>query len=94
MAEMKSEIDIALAQEKLDKVLEALYTSRTDVLGLDAPTIAASAQTDAIRSVLVLAGLCTEASLINLIADNLTERMEEMVDSGLLDEEDLSVQKE
>ena len=79
-----------LAQEKLDKVLEALYTSQTGVLGLDATAIAATAQTDAISEILIRHGLCTSADFINRVAVKLTERMEEMVDAGILDEDALA----
>ena len=92
MYEMKTEIDAALAQEKLDKVLEALYTAQINVLGLDASTIAATAQTDAIREVLVSKGLCSNADLLNLTAIRIVGRMEEMVDNGILDEEVLYFQ--
>lgn len=90
MSQMKTEIDAALAQEKLDSVLEALHSAPTNVVGLQTETIAAVAEADAIREVLVGAGLCTEAALLTLIADKVVERIEGMVDTGILDEEVLS----
>lgn len=92
MTEMKSEIDTALAQEKLDTVLDALYSATSVVVGLQATTIASVAESDAIRNVLITSGLCTEAGLLHQIADNIENRMEEMVDAGILDEEALEFQ--
>ncbi len=92
MPEIKSEIDTALAQEKLDKVLEALHSAPVLVVGLQTATVAAIAEADAIRRVIIRAGLSTEADLLNLIADNIAERIEELVDAGVLDEEALSFQ--
>ena len=92
MTQMKSEIDAALAQEKLDTVLEALHSAPINVVGLQSEIVAQIAERDVIRGILVRAGICTEAELLNLIAADVTRRMEEMVDAGLLDEDALSFQ--
>ncbi len=92
MPEMNSEIDAALAQEKLDTVLEALHSATTSVVGLQATTIASVAVTDAICGVLINAGLCTEADLLQQTAINIAGRIEEMVDAGILPEDTLDFQ--
>lgn len=89
---MKNEIDTALAQEKLDTVLEALHSAPINVVGLQSEIVAQVAERDVIRGILVRAGVCTEADLLNLIAEDITKRIVEMVDAGLLDEEALSFQ--
>lgn len=92
MPQIENEIDTALAQEKLDTVLEALHSAPINVVGLQSEIVAQIAERDVIRGILVRAGICTEAELLNLIATDVTRRMEEMVDAGLLDEEALSFQ--
>lgn len=92
MTQIENEIDTALAQEKLDTVLEALHSAPINVVGLQSEIVAQIAERDVIRGILVRAGICSEADLLNLIAADVTRRMEEMVDAGLLDEEALSFQ--
>ena len=92
MPQIENEIDTALAQEKLDKVLEALHSAPTSVVGLQTELIASAAESKAVRGILVRAGVCTEAGLLNLIAENVVSSIEEMVDAGILDEEALSFQ--
>ena len=92
MTQIENEIDIALAQEKLDTVLEALHSAPINVVGLQSEIVAQISERDVIRGILVRAGICSEAGLLNLIAADVTRRMEEMVDAGLLDEEALSFQ--
>lgn len=92
MSEMNTEIDAALAQEKLDKVLEALHSAPATIVGLQTSTIVSVAGIDAISQVLVRNGMCGEDELLNLITENITTRLEEMVDAGILPEETLSFQ--
>jgi len=92
MSSTENEIDIALAQEQLDKVLDALYTATSAIVGLHAETIASVAEADAIRSVLINAGLCTEAELLYRTEENIQKRMEQMVDDGILEDEALDFQ--
>ena len=87
MTEMNTEIDAALAQERLDKVIDALHSAPATIVGLQTSTIVSVAGIDAISGVLVRNGLCTAAYLLNLITANITIRLEEMVDAGILSEE-------
>lgn len=89
---MKSEIDAALAQEKLDTVLEALHSAPINVVGLQSEIVVQIAERDVLCEILIRAGICSEADLLNSIAAEVTRRMEEMVDAGLLDEDALSFQ--
>lgn len=92
MSSTENEINIALAQERLDAMLDALYSATSVVVGLQAATIASVAESDAIRSVLIKAGLCTEAELLSQTTDNIMDRMERMIDDGVLDEDALDFQ--
>ena len=89
MPGMNTEIDAALAQERLDKVIDALHSAPAIIIGLQTSTIVSVAGIDAVSGVLVRNGMCTEANLLNLITENITSRLEEMVDAGILPEETL-----
>ncbi len=92
MSSTENEIDIELAQERLDTVLDGLYSATAAIVGLQAATIASVAEADAIRDVLIKAELCTEAELLNQTADNIVDRMDRMIDDGILDDQALDFQ--